>query len=109
MGEMQVEIKVSGVTFEGRQEHLKKLHAEKKKPEDVRLVMEPTNPYDSNAVRVEFKIDGAWRHVGYVPKKISEDVTRELGAGSIEKVEVGTIDQVASKEVIWASVILSGK
>lgn len=105
---MQMELKVAGVTFEGRQVFLKKLYEDKVKPA-VRLIMEPTNPYDGNAVKVEFEVEGAWQHVGYIEKKVSEEVTKSLQDGSIEKVEFGQISPVASKAVLWASVILTGK
>lgn len=105
---MSVELKIAGVTFEGRQVFLRKLYESKTRP-DVRLVMEPTNPYDPNAVRVEFKIEEEWRHVGYVQKAASEEVTKSLSAGDIEKIECGKIEQVTSKEVIWASIVLTGK
>lgn len=106
--EMQIELKVAGVTFEGRQVYLKKLYESKAKP-DVRLIMEPTNPYDPNAVRVEFKVEEAWQHVGYVPKAASEEVTKSLSAGDITKIEFGKVEQVRSKEVLWASIVLTGK
>jgi hypothetical protein len=105
---MQLELKVAGTTFEGRQEVLKPLYEAKAKPE-VRLVMEPTNPYDSNAVKVEFNVGGDWKHVGYIEKKVSGEVTKSLQEGAIEKVELGKIAPVASKAVLWASVILTGK
>lgn len=41
------------------------------------LVPEPSNQYDSNAVRV---LIGRW-HIGYVPKEISAEVASALGAG----------------------------
>jgi hypothetical protein len=104
----QIELKIAGVTFEGRQAILKPLYEAKTKPE-VRLVMEPTNPYDPNAVKVEFKVADDWKHVGYIEKKVAEEVTKSLQDGSIEKVEVGQIAPVASKAVLWASVILTGK
>lgn len=48
--------------------------------EKIRLVFDPTNPYDANAIRVECEFilekgdDGTplkaeWRHIGFVPKK----------------------------------------
>ena len=104
----QISLKVAGVTFEGRQLILKALYEAKAKPE-VRLIQEPTNPYDSNAVKVEYNVSGDWKHVGYIEKKVSEEVTKSLQDGSIEKVEFEQIAPVASKQVLWTSVILTGK
>jgi hypothetical protein len=104
----QISLKIAGVTFEGRQGILKTLYESKAKP-DVRLIQEPTNPYDPNAVKVEFKVAEEWRHVGYIEKKVSEEVTKSLQDGSIEKVEFEQIAPVASKQVLWSSIIVTGK
>src|SRR5882672_5254648 len=47
-------VKVAGVSFEGRQEHLARLNGR----EPVRLVPEPKNPYDANAIGVHIAVDG---------------------------------------------------
>lgn len=107
MEEMQLELKVVGVTFENRQEILKQVYESGGRPE-VRLVMEPTNPYDPFAVKVEFLAGGGWKHVGYIPKAVSEEVTLALQRGEIKKVEFGKVAPVASREVLWASIILTG-
>jgi len=110
-----VVIKVAGVSFgknsgasEDRQVLLQECFTKQLKPE-VRLVLEPNNPYDANAVKVEFKIDEQWRHIGYVPKAASAEVSQAYASGDIEKVECDTIAKVASKEVLWASIKLTGK
>ena len=51
--------KVVGVTFNGRQAVVNSLHVD----DPVRLVREPYNPYDPNAIRVETQ-DG--RQIGYI-------------------------------------------
>jgi hypothetical protein len=108
VSEVTVELRVAGVTFEGRQAILKKLRESGTRPE-VRLVLEPSNPYDAHAVRVEFLVDGTWQHVGYVPRTISKEVTTAIQNGDVERIEVGQIAPVASKEVLWASIVLTGK
>lgn len=68
-----IEIKVAGVTFEGRQEILKGLGG---KAHLARLVPEPGNKYDPNAIAVECSAG----KVGYVPKAIAGDLKPLLGA-----------------------------
>lgn len=55
--------KVAGVTFEGRQEYIAKLRGN----EPCRIVPEPENPYDPNALAVHVACEGRVYHVGYVP------------------------------------------
>lgn len=48
--------------------------------EPLDLVPEPTNPYDSNAVRIEYK--GVM--IGYVPKRISAAITARITDPEVE-------------------------
>jgi single-stranded-DNA-specific exonuclease len=64
MVNQRILIKVAGVTFEGRQEMIALLRG----GEPVRIVPEPTNPYDPNALRVEVASKGEILHVGYIPR-----------------------------------------
>lgn len=61
---LTVSFNVAGVTFEGRQEFLKKLFNNCSKSV-VKFVREPDNKYDQCAIKVV--VDGM--HVGYVPRK----------------------------------------
>lgn len=56
--------KVSGVTFEGRQSLIEKLDID----DPVKLIPEPENPYDKNAIAVHIAHAGEIWHVGYMPK-----------------------------------------
>lgn len=66
--------KVAGVTFEGRQAHIAKLRG----GEPCRIVPEPENPYDPNALAVHVAKDGAVYHVGYVPKELAAQIAPYL-------------------------------
>ena len=60
---------LAGVTFNGHQQVIASLLSEKTK-HLARLVREPDNPHDSNAVAVQ--VNG--RRIGYVPRSVAEDV-----------------------------------
>lgn len=64
-------IKAAGVTFDGRQEIIKKL----KIGDKLRFQPEPTNPYDYHAVRI-ISEDG--ESIGYVPKERNEQIFQNI-------------------------------
>jgi len=45
------------------------------------LVPEPTNPYDPNAVRIEYATFEEQTMIGYVPKKFSSEVSAAIVIG----------------------------
>jgi hypothetical protein len=57
--------KVRGVTFEGRQEIIAKMIGD----EPARIVAEPTNLYDANALAIHVATKDGVKHIGYVPKE----------------------------------------
>lgn len=61
--------KVVGVTFDGRQECIRKM----KIGERIRLERDPNNPHDANAVKV---LNEKGEHIGF----ISKDLARKLAA-----------------------------
>lgn len=68
-------VKVAGVSFEGRQSVLARL----KGNEPCRLVPEPTNAYDPNALAVHVALsDGSIAHVGYVPRDLARQIAPAL-------------------------------
>lgn len=71
--------KVAGVTFEGRQAHIAKLHG----GEPCKIVPEPENPYDKNALAVHVATGGMIYHVGYVPRDIAAVVAVYLDGESL--------------------------
>lgn len=63
-------IKVAGVSFEGRQAYLAQLTGN----EPVRLVPEPKNPFDSNAIAVHVALGGKVMHCGYIPREMAAQI-----------------------------------
>lgn len=70
---------VAGVKFRpGAVEHMATLD----QGAEFALQPEPTNQYDPNAVKI---LHGD-RHVGYVPRDLSEEVSQLVAAGRVERV-----------------------
>ena len=63
----EIDTRVVGVTFEGRQAVVAKLHV----GEEILLRREPYNPYDSNAIRVE-RLDR--EQIGYINRFLAADL-----------------------------------
>lgn len=72
-----VVFRVAGVSFDGRQEFLKKIFESKEKL-DLSFEREPDNPYDSNAIKVMINIGGELFRIGYVPKLYNVKFTKHL-------------------------------
>lgn len=66
--------KVAGVTFEGRQVYLAKLTGD----EPCRIVPEPENKYDPNALAVHVAHKDGILHVGYIPKELAAEIAPHL-------------------------------
>lgn len=81
-----VQFAVKGVTFEGRQEKIAKLTGR----EPVRIIAEPENPFDKNALGVNVAFEGSIVHIGYVPKERAADIAPELDGESVD----GRIDRI---------------
>lgn len=62
------DVRVAGVTFEGRQDILRELTGN----EPVGLQPEPENQYDPDAVAVYVTFKGEVLKIGYVPKQIAK-------------------------------------
>jgi len=81
------EIGVAGVTFEGRQPKLQRLHAAAQAGGRLvaRLEPEPTNPFDRNTIKVLIGVQGGVKpdHVGYVPKVVAKQLSGRLRAGEV--------------------------
>lgn len=86
-------VRVAGVSYEGRQDHLAKLSGN----EPVRLVPEPNNQYDSNAIAVHIAHTGKVLHCGYIPKEIAAKIAPLMEGESfdcsIEAITGGFIDR----------------
>lgn len=66
--------KVAGVTFEGRQALIAQLTGN----EPCRIVPEPTNKYDPNALAVMVAAKGEVFHIGFVPKELAAQIAPHL-------------------------------
>lgn len=75
-----IEFVVKGVTFDGRQETIKRLTGR----EPVRIFPEPENKFDANALAVKCVYDGEIRHVGYVPKEMASTIAPELEGETLD-------------------------
>lgn len=93
-------VKVAGVTYEGRQEHIAKLRGN----EPVRLVPEPENKFDSNAIAVHIAVELPFEdqdydgsdlgdgishktevlHCGYIPRELAKDIAPLLDGESFD-------------------------
>lgn len=62
--------KVVGVTFENRQETIAKLRGN----EPCRLVPEPENIYDSNAIAVHVATSDGVKHIGFIKKELAATI-----------------------------------
>jgi hypothetical protein len=81
---------VRGVSFEGRQGKIQKLLRGKKVQRyNARLIPEPDNPYDINAIGVKVQPDDknpkALFHIGYVPRELCTTVLMGMEQGFIEE------------------------
>ena len=65
-------IKIAGVTFGNRQNVCKQLNI----GDIIQLEREPSNPYDSNAIRVLYK----GQPFGYIPKEIAQNIAHLIGS-----------------------------
>lgn len=67
--------KLSGVTFADAQENIKVFGC--KDIGSFRLVREPENPHDPNAIRVEV----AGKYLGHIPKDKAKELAPQMDAG----------------------------
>lgn len=72
--------RVAGVTFDNRQEVIQRLHGD----EPCRIVPEPENQYDANALAVyAAEHDGTISHVGYVPRDLAAIIAPMLDGEAV--------------------------
>jgi len=62
--------KVVGVTYENRQATIARLRGK----EPCRLVPEPENQYDSNAIAVHVATGNGIKHIGYIKKELAATI-----------------------------------
>jgi len=72
--------KVAGVTYEGRQAHIARMTMQT----PVRIVPEPTNKYDPNALAVHAAIaPGEVLQVGYIPRDLAAILAPKLDGEAV--------------------------
>lgn len=98
--------KIAGVTFEGRQEILRRLLKGADTREVlIQLVPEPKNPHDSNAIKV---LAGPKKEcLGYVPRDTNEVVLEALRAELIHDRQSCTVSCTSRSNgsfIFWGSI-----
>lgn len=81
----------------GVQHHrIKEVLSELSEGKVLALVTEPTNKFDPNAIRIEYvNLDGSSVMLGYVPKKISAEVSAKITVGRSLECVLIKLDKVA--------------
>jgi len=83
-------VKLVGVTFENRQEKLKRLSD----LDSLYLIREPDNKYDANAILVTLE-DGT--DVGYIPREIAKDLATVMDSGHFKIIVANFIKKEGEK------------
>lgn len=94
-------IKAAGVTV--RQAELSQLYPKDWAHIDIKLVREPDNQYDANAIKV--MADGL--HVGYIPALVAQSMAKQLDQGQQFKVNVIYITPSADKKIHTIKIALN--
>ena len=94
---------VAGVTFEERQEKIKSLSSvfNSGKRMEVEFEPEPTNIYDSNAIKVLVLNNGKKEFVGYVPKTLNKDQDNESKIENFNAMISNIIENIEKAETSW--------
>ena len=94
---------VAGVTFEDRQNTIKKLFGvyNSGKRMKVEFVPEPDNVYDKNAIKIYVHNDGEKEFVGYVPKTLNKDQDNESKIEEFNSMINSILDKIESAETSW--------
>jgi len=69
--------KVSGVSFDGRQENINKVNHDT----ELKLVRDKENVHDYYAVSVMALIEDEWKDIGFIPSSINVQVAEAMDRG----------------------------
>lgn len=69
--------RVAGVSYEGRQELIRQVT----KDHELKLIREPNNPHDSNAVAIYTTLNAVDKKIGYVHAAFADDIAPLLDSG----------------------------
>lgn len=72
--------KVAGVSFEGRQQHLARVSV----GDPARIIPEPENSHDPNALAVHIAVDNEVLHCGYVPRELAAEIAPMLDGEAVD-------------------------
>ena len=53
----------------------------------MKLVPEPTNPFNSRAISFQCHIDNSWKTIGYVAKEVCDSVHAALESNSVVSIK----------------------
>lgn len=81
---MKMYSKIAGVTFEGRQKIVGNLAVGQR----LKLVREPNNPYDPNAIAIKTEDS---QHLGYINKKLASAIAPEMDSGVKFRASVSSV------------------
>ena len=81
---MSFHTKIVGVTFEGRQRIVGKLNV----GEQLKLIRDPSNTYDSNAIKV---INTIGEQAGFLSREVVSDLARLMDSGHKFRCTVSSI------------------
>jgi len=98
-------IRLAGVSYEGRQEYLKKMNGKEK----LKLKREKNNYYDPNAVAVYTKIKGKDKKIGYIPAVIAKQVSWVLDSGSKIEIEIDSFTEETYKRHEFIGLVMHMK
>lgn len=108
---MRHQVKVVGVTFEGRQEALARLYDDwftEGLEDDIVIALErdPENPHDQNAVKVMLvEPSELARDIGFVPRDQAGWVGKAIQDGRVSRVEVDGMG-CSGRGAVWMSLSL---
>ena len=80
---LSMTVRVSGTTFENRQERLEFLKRFRLEDLSVTLEREPNNQYDRNAIQVVVHIKQITKKtvIGYIPKELARELSKVIDIG----------------------------
>lgn len=73
-------VRLTGCTFDNRQDYLRELKRKNLADTSVRLLREPQNPYDPNAISV-LALDKLPAKIGYFPRNIAAYFADKMDRG----------------------------
>ena len=98
-----LDLKVRGVTFDGRQEKLESLYNCIKNGEKIvtELKPDPKNKFDKNAIKVI--VNGF--HIGFIQKKLAKQMKEKLNTGQYVYHAILSEITPGDEEIAWGAKI----